>query len=55
MNLSRLVSKARTSLAKRRHYNSLVDEITRLSDRDIADFNGDRSEMLYQAYRKIYG
>lgn len=52
---STLVNNARTSLAKRRQYNSLVAEILSLSDRDIADFNGNRSEMLHQAYRKVYG
>ena len=52
---STLVNNARTSLAKRRQYNSLVSEIQSLTERDLADINGSRDEMLYQAYRKIYG
>lgn len=42
-------------MAKRRRYNDMVEEIMRLSDRDIADFNGDRYEMLSHVRREVYG
>ncbi|TPI37785.1 hypothetical protein FJW07_18100 [Mesorhizobium sp. B3-1-9] len=50
-----LVSRARASMAKRRHYNRLVAEIENLSSRDLADLRADRSEMLYQVHKQIYG
>jgi hypothetical protein len=50
-----LVSRARASMAKRRHYNRLVAEIENLSGRDLADLRADRSEMLYQVRKQIYG
>jgi len=49
------VSRARASMAKRRHYNRLVAEIENLSSRDLADLRADRSEMLYQVHKQIYG
>lgn len=52
---SHLVNRARTKLAKRMEYNRLVAEIQSMSDRDLADINGDRSEMLHHAYRAVYG
>ena len=42
-------------MAKHRRYRKLVDEISSLTDRDLADFNGNRSEMLHNAYRDVYG
>jgi len=50
-----LVSRARASIAKRKRYNQLVNEINSLSERDLADMNGNRSEMLYQARREVFG
>ncbi|WP_245463422.1 MULTISPECIES: hypothetical protein [unclassified Mesorhizobium] len=50
-----LVSRARVSIAKRRQYNRLVAEIENLSGRDLADLRADRSEMLYQIRKQIYG
>lgn len=50
-----IVSRARDSIARRRRYNQLVNEIESLSDRDLADIRGSRSEMLYQARKQIYG
>ncbi len=55
MFFENLVSRARDSIAKRRRYNQLVNEIQSLSDRDLADFRASRSEMLYQVHRQIYG
>jgi hypothetical protein len=46
---------ARAQLAKRKRYNQLVDEINGLSERDLADINGNRAEMLYNARREIFG
>ncbi|TPJ16404.1 hypothetical protein FJ425_29085 [Mesorhizobium sp. B2-7-2] len=50
-----IVSRARATMAKRRHYNRLVAEIENLSSRDLADLRADRSEMLYQIHKQIYG
>ena len=50
-----LVSRARTSIAKRKRYNQLVSEINALSDRDLADMRASRSEMLYQVLKQVYG
>jgi uncharacterized protein YjiS (DUF1127 family) len=49
------VARARASLVKRRNYNRLVAEIENLSNRDLADLRADRSEMLYQVHKQIYG
>ncbi len=50
-----LLSRARESAAKRKQYRRLVAEIDSFSGRDLADMRADRSEMLYQAYKQIYG
>lgn len=50
-----IVSRARTALGKRARYNRMVEEINRLTERDLADFNGDRSNMLQAAYQDVYG
>ncbi|WP_192246432.1 hypothetical protein [Mesorhizobium silamurunense] len=55
MIFDNLVSRARNNIAKRRHYNRLVAEIENLSSRDLADLRADRSEMLYQIHKQIYG
>ncbi|WP_287105599.1 hypothetical protein [Mesorhizobium sp.] len=55
MILDSLMSRARTSIAKRRQYNRLVAEIDSFSSRDLADMRADRSEMLYQVHKQIYG
>jgi hypothetical protein len=52
---SSLVQRTRDSIQKRRRYNRLVAEIESLSDRDFADLNSSRGEMLYQVRRDIYG
>jgi hypothetical protein len=53
--ISDLMNRARTSIAKRKHYNRLVAEIDSFSSRDLADMRADRSEMLYQVHKQIYG
>ena len=50
-----LMTRARTTIAKREHYNRLVAEIENLSGRDLADLRADRSEMLYQIHKAIDG
>ncbi|EBU7498157.1 hypothetical protein DK058_25110, partial [Salmonella enterica subsp. enterica serovar Typhi] len=42
-------------MARRNHYNRLIDEISRMSARDLADINGDRSDMMRAAYAEVYG
>ncbi|WP_206521076.1 hypothetical protein, partial [Mesorhizobium sp. M7A.F.Ca.AU.002.02.1.1] len=55
MILDSLMTRARNSIAKRKHYNRLVAEIDSFSSRDLADMRADRSEMLYQIHKQIYG
>ena len=55
MILDSLMTRARESIAKRKHYNRLVAEIENLTSRDLADLRADRSEMLYQVHKQIYG
>ena len=55
MIFDNLMTRARTSIAKRKHYNRLVAEIDSFSSRDLADMRADRSEMLYQIHKQIYG
>jgi hypothetical protein len=55
MILDSLMTRARESIAKRKHYNRLVAEIDSFSSRDLADMRADRSEMLYQVHKQIYG
>lgn len=50
-----LVSRAQNHLDKRRRYNRAVDEIMSLSDRDVADMRADRSQMLHEVKRQIFG
>ena len=50
-----LVSRARASIARRRRYNELVNEINSLSERDLADMRASRTEMLYHVRKQIYG
>jgi hypothetical protein len=49
------VSHARDRIAKRKRYNRLVNEIYALSDRDLADLNSSRTDMLYHVHREVYG
>jgi hypothetical protein len=55
MILSNIVARTKDRLAKRNRYNRLVAEIEGLSPRDLADMNGNRSEMLRHAYQEVYG
>ncbi|UVK39727.1 hypothetical protein LHFGNBLO_001126 [Mesorhizobium sp. AR10] len=53
--INTLMTRARASIAKRKHYNRLVAEIDSFTSRDLADMRADRSEMLYQVHKQIYG
>jgi hypothetical protein len=55
MIFNSLIKDARAHLAKRKRYNQLVGEINSLTDRDLADMNGNRSEMLHHARKQIFG
>ncbi|BCG92081.1 hypothetical protein [Mesorhizobium sp. 131-2-1] len=55
MIIDSLMTRARASIAKRKQYNRLVAEIDSFSTRDLADMRADRSEMLYQIHKQIYG
>jgi hypothetical protein len=50
-----MISRTKDRIAKRRRYNALVSEILSLSDRDLADMNGNRSEMLHSVHKQVYG
>lgn len=50
-----LIRNVRSRAEKRNRYNRLADEILSLSDRDLADINGNRSDMLRHAYQQVYG
>jgi uncharacterized protein YjiS (DUF1127 family) len=52
---STLINTTRDRIARRRHYNRLVDEIMGMTSRDLADINGSRADMLQHAYREVYG
>lgn len=45
----------RNSIARRARYRRMINEIRGLTDRDLADFNGNRDEMLRSAYEAVYG
>jgi hypothetical protein len=49
------IKDARAHLAKRKRYNQLVNEINGLTERDLADMNGNRSEMLHHVRKEIFG
>lgn len=55
MIFQNLVARAHDRLEKRRQYQRLVGEIEGLTDRDLSDIRGDRSDMLRAAYRQVYG
>jgi hypothetical protein len=55
MIFSNAVIRIRERVEKRRRYNRLVAEIQGMTQRDLADINGNRDEMLYHARREIYG
>ena len=55
MIFSNLLSRTQDHLAKRRQYKRLVAEIEALSPRDLTDMRADRREMLYHAYKNVYG
>jgi hypothetical protein len=50
-----LIKDARAHFAKRKRYNQLIGEINSLTDRDLADMNGNRAEMLHHARKEIFG
>ena len=50
-----MISRTKSRIARRRRYNELVSEILSLSDRDLADMNGNRTEMLRHVRQQVYG
>lgn len=55
MIFSNIVARTQDRLSKRAKYRRLVAEIESMSTRDLVDLRADRSEMLHQAYRSVYG
>ena len=52
---SSLIKTVRDRAHKRQRYNRLTSEILGMTDRDLADINGNRTDMLQHAYREVYG
>lgn len=50
-----IINRAKDRIAKRQRYNRIVAEIQGMTSRDLADINANRSDMLHNAYREIYG
>src|SRR5262245_45033995 len=55
MIFDNIVSRARTSMAKRRQYNRLIAEIDSLSSRDLADVRAAGGKIIYQIHKPISG
>lgn len=55
MLFTNLIIRAQRRLEKRRRYNRLANEIEGLSPRELADMRADRSQMLGDLRRAIYG
>ena len=49
------INSTRNRIEKRKRYNRIIAEIRAMSDRDLADISANRTDMLYNAYREIYG
>jgi hypothetical protein len=50
-----LISNFRTNVERRKRYNRLTNEILGMTERDLADINGNRTDMLRYAYTEVYG
>jgi|tagenome__1003787_1003787.scaffolds.fasta_scaffold19484062_1 hypothetical protein len=55
MLFATLIANLHDRLERRRRFRALVAEIESLSSRDLADIRGDRTDMLRDAHRQIYG
>ena len=55
MLLTTLIARLQDSLAKRARYLRLISEIESMTTRDLIDIRGDKSEMLANAHKQIYG
>ena len=54
MIFATLIARLQDRLEKRRRYQRLIAEIMDLSDREIADLQGDRAEMIRYARWRVY-
>ncbi len=55
MVFTSLINHTRDRIARRRRYNRMVEEIQNMSQRDLADINGNRAEMLHNVWSEVYG
>jgi hypothetical protein len=55
MIFSSLFAQLRSRLAKRAEFRRLVEDINSLSLNDLVDMRANRTEMIHQAYREVYG
>jgi hypothetical protein len=55
MLLNGLMVNVQRRLEKRRRFNRLAAEIQGLSPREILDLNVDRTQMMHELRREVYG
>ena len=55
MTFSGIIAQIKDRRAKRAQFLRIADEINAMSQHDLADIRGDRTEMLRSAYLEIYG
>ncbi len=52
---SSLIKNVRSRVEKHNRFNRLANEINGMTERDLADINGNRTDMLRHAYQQVYG
>lgn len=55
MSFNAFIARTKDTMAKRRRYNAMVNEIMQLTPRDLADINGNREEMLHHVRKEVFG
>lgn len=53
--MTNLIEKLQTAIAHRRAYNRALNEIAKIDARELADLHTDRSALIANAYREVYG
>ncbi|MGE0501065.1 MAG: hypothetical protein AB7I79_05310 [Rhizobiaceae bacterium] len=55
MIFTEIVNRTRDRFARRRRYNRMIAEIESMTQRDLADINGNRADMMRHAWVEVYG
>ncbi|MGB6118240.1 MAG: DUF1127 domain-containing protein [Mesorhizobium sp.] len=55
MQLQNVISRVKSHLDKQRQYRRAINEISSLSDRDLADMRANRDDMINWARREYLG